>query len=144
LPLSRGTDDEREDDCHGHELKVFLCGAVPFTRLDFGDQKVLLQTLTGANTSEPTEQYDGDDQSNLIPANLIHRQAKPQVMISRRTAILGAVAAGVLCFSAGLLVVPALEKDTEKVVQSAKADTPPGQQVAADPDPPRSMENRFT
>lgn len=97
------------------ELRVFLCGNESYMQWDFSDRETFRKILVGGEQKgEQTGETEQEKEFQVEPP--LVRESKPQVMVSRRTAILGAIAAGILCFGAGLGLMKVMQKPEEQTV----------------------------
>lgn len=96
------------------ELRVFLCGDASYMRYDFSDRETFRKILIGGEQKEQTGKTEQEKEFQVEPP--LVRESKPQVMVNRRTAILGAITAGILCFGAGLGLMKVLQKPEEQTV----------------------------
>lgn len=123
------------------ELRVFLCGNESFMQWDFSNLKTFREILAGGEQKgEETEQ---EKKLQVTPPPPV-RKPKPKVMVSRRGAVFAAIATGVLCFGAGLVVaglgLMAMQKEETATVQTEtsnqKTESPaPAPKPATDPVP---------
>lgn len=120
------------------ELRVFLCGDVSYMRLDFCDRETFRQALIDEGRKEDDTPEPEDSPSDPpLPAN---SRTKSQNTVRRRTAVLGIVIAGLLCFAAGLGLmndVLSEEKPAPAQAESSRqtgADDP-GPEIAPEPTP---------
>jgi len=100
------------------ELRVFLCGNASFMQWDFSDRETFRKSLV-AQKGEQNEETEQAKELQAAPTPSVQKP-RPQVMVSRRTAILGAIAVGVLCFSAGLGVMKVMQKPEETAAVQAE------------------------
>src|SRR5690606_26947389 len=100
------------------ELRVFLCGNASFMQWDFSDRETFRKSLV-AQKGEQTEETEQEKELQAAPTPSVQKP-RPQVMVSRRTAILGTIAVGVLCFSAGLGVMKVMQKPEETAAVQAE------------------------
>lgn len=120
-------------------LKVFLCGS-GHIQLDFSDLETFRQLLTGQDQKEEQVKKQSEPESPLpVSSPPPFREAKPQVMVRRRTAVISIVVAGVFCFSAGAWIMNALQNEKNAPVQAESTrqviDREPEQTPEAAPEP---------
>lgn len=101
------------------ELRVLLCGTASYMRCDFSDRETFRKVLVGEKEGQ-TEETEQEKELHVAPPPPV-RKSKPQVMVSRRMAVLGAVATGILCFGAGLGVMKVMQKPEETAAVQAES-----------------------
>lgn len=89
------------------ELRIFLCGNESYMSWNFSDRKTFQQSIIGGQTSKLERSQHASP-------------PKPQVLISRRAAILGAVITGVFCFGLGSGLMKVLDTPEKPVTTQAE------------------------